>query len=1323
MISAKHLLLTISIATLPNLASSQLETKQTEHKHGAISFIENKGQWNNNVAFRAPLGTGSVYLEKNVFTYSQIDAEDLDVVHHHSEEEEKHQKNDFPVDGHAWKATFVGANTSPSIGGLDKLSAYHNYYIGDDPSKWASNVPLYEGILYADLYPNIDLHVYSQEINFKYDFIVAPNANPSAIQISYSGLDDIRLEAGNLICQTSVGEFIENAPFAFQLINGEQVEVECNYLLNNQTISFEFPNGYDPSIELIIDPVLVGATYSGTMGTNWGHCATYDYDENIYTGARSFDSGYPTTVGAFQVLYGGGHDIGISKLNPDASALIYATYIGGGSADLVQSLVVNQDNELYVLSSTYSADYPVSVDAFSSTFSLRDLAITHLTADGSAIIGSTYVGGSADDGSNLLTSNYGDENRGEIIVDDLGNCFVASSSASTDFPTTAGAHQETFGGGTLDAVVFSMSPDLSTLIWSTYIGGTGKEVALGLRLDGDHNIYVTGATDNEFMAMSGYQTNYQGGALDGFIVKLIADGTSIEYSSYWGTTSKDASFFTEVDLDNNVYLYGQSDGGTSLVTPGVYSNPSSQQFICKLSSNLEDVLFATVLGDVTANFTPIAFMVDYCNYIYFSGHTAGFGLPVTDDAILDASGAFYLGVLKPGATDLYYATYFTGTHVDGGTSRFDPANGTVYQGVCSCEGFMTTPGALADTKFGSCDVAVFKIDFEVSNVVASAEATPEAMGCSPLTIEFDNTSSGLLFEWDFGDGSPTTDEFEPTHIFTDAGIYNVQLIAYNPEGCLGADTTYIEIIVVDGIAPEATFDFDVNCATGEITITYTGTPDLPFVFEMGDGTSYFDTEFTHMYDENGTFIVTLTVGDGACADYTITSEEINIGAPPVNIISNNPSCFGFFDGSVTIDVLEPTTDEEIIITDQAGNILNVGGSNTANTLPSGWYYFSVDLGNGCSTTDSVFLEDPLAMDALYTVNGPPCYGEGTGLVVVDTVLNAQGDYNEIVYIWAPDPNGSSGKGGDSLMNVPTGNYTLTINDENGCSQIIDFTIVEPEPLLFSEFGFDPAYCRLYDYQNGNGVVYGAAIGGTPDYTYQWTNLETGETVANTTWGGRNPGTYELAVTDGNGCTLVQALILDSLNPIADFTVTIDQLKTDCDALVPVDITFTNLSQHFANPNNPFADTTFFWNFNHDNIPWIVSTDFNEAPVINYSQSGTYEICLVATNKNGCTDTNCVELILCDPTVFVPVNIFSPNGDGKNDVFSFVYKSIAIKEFYCVVVDRWGVTIAEFNSLTEGWNGKDKQGNYVPDGVYFYKYVGKEDTGAPVEGQGTIQVVK
>lgn len=1312
----------LMIALTPFIGLSQIESNKT-----SISFIENKGQWEEIILFRAEVGAGSVFLEKNAFTYSQWDAEDIATCHKHAGENNEDHTNEHLVDGHAWRATFENANPNPTISANDKRREYYNFFIGNDRSKWASNVALYNHVTYSELYPDIDLKVHSQASNFKYDFIVSPKGNSNDIKIKYDGLEDIIIRNGNLVSVTSIGEFIENAPYAYQIINGKEVEIPCHFTLKNQIVGFEFPNGYNKDYPLIIDPVLVGASYSNTIGTNWGHCATYDHEGNIFTGARNFSGGYPTDLGSFQSDFGGGHDIGISKLSPDATSLIYATYLGGGAIDLPHSLVVNLDNELYVMGISTSTNYPVSDDAY-ATYDMAgigsDIIVTHLNWAGTAIIGSTYIGGSDQDGLNSMTSNYGDFSRGEIIVDDMGNCFVASSSESDDFPTTPGAHQEIFGGGDQDGVVFSMSPDLSTLYWSSYIGGGLGEAALGLRLDSEHNLFVTGVASDEFMVATGYQSTYQGGERDAFVMKFIDDGNTVEYSSYWGTSAKDASFFIDIDLDDNVYLYGQSDGGTSEVTPGVYSNPGSHQFICKLSHNLEDLLFGTVVGTGSpdGDFVPIAFMVDNCNYIYFSGHGAWTDLLISDDAISDFGG-FYLGVLKPDATDFYYATKYSGGHVDGGTSRFDPEFGTVYQGVCSCESFATSPGAYADTKFGGCDMAVFKIDFEISNVQASAEALPEAMGCAPLTIEFDNTSSGLLYEWDFGDGSPTTDEFEPTHVFTDAGTYTVQLIAYNPEGCLGSDTTYIEIIVVDGITPEATFDFDVNCATGEITITYTGTPDVPFLFDMGDGSTYDETEFTHTYDESGTFVITLTAGDGTCADSTITTEEINIGAPPLDVISNNPSCFGFFDGSLTIDVLEPTGTEEIVIKDAAGNVLNVGGSNTANTLATGWYYYTVDLGNGCATSDSIFIEDPLDIDAEFTIMGPPCYGEGTGLVVVDTVLNAQGNYNEIVYIWAPDPNGNSGQLGDSLIHVETGNYTLTVNDENGCSKVYDFTIVEPTPLLFSEFGFEPAFCRLYDYQNGNGVVFGGATGGTPDYTYKWTNLETGETDNHSTWGGLNPGTYELEITDENGCSLVQALILDSLNPSADFSIKIDQLKTDCDALVPVDITFTNTSLNFSNPNDPSADTSFFWNFNYDTIPWYISNDYNEEIEIHYDQSGTYIVCLVASNKNGCVDTSCVDLILCDPTLFVPINIFSPNGDGVNDVFTFFHKSIAVKEFYCVVIDRWGVTIAEFNSISQGWDGTDARGNLVPDGVYFYKYSGKEDTGAPIEGQGTVQLIR
>ena len=185
--------------------------------------------------------------------------------------------------------------------------------------------------------------------------------------------------------------------------------------------------------------------------------------------------------------------------------------------------------------------------------------------------------------------------------------------------------------------------------------------------------------------------------------------------------------------------------------------------------------------------------------------------------------------------------------------------------------------------------------------------------------------------------------------------------------------------------------------------------------------------------------------------------------------------------------------------------------------------------------------------------------------------------------------------------------------------------------------------------------------------------------------------------------------MDSLNPIAAFTATIDQVPTDCDAVVPVEINFTNQSQNYANPNSPNPDTLFNWNFNHPYNNWVISQDVNEEYDIMYTQSGDYEVCLIAFNKNGCTDTTCQILKLCDDLVFEPVNIFSPDDDGINDDFTFVYRQEAVIEFYCVVLNRWGNKIAEFNDINSGWDGTDNQGNKVPDGVYFFKYNGKGQT--------------
>ena len=1308
-------------------AFSQMSTEAVELNHQSITFIKNKGQWNSNVQYRSALGTGSVYLENNTFTYQQLDAEAIDHAHHHSGAEHNH--DDHLVNGHAWRVHFIGANETPRIIEMDKRTEYHNYFLGNDPSKWTSNVPLFNTVEYDELYPGVDMKVYSHEGFFKYDFIVAPGVSTGQIKIQYTGLENMRLKNGNLVMETTVGNFVERAPYAYQIIAGVETEVPCNFVLVGNELTFEFPAGYDGTLPLVIDPTLEGATLSGSTVTNYGHCATYDNDENIYTGARCFGAGYPATDGAFQMTFGGGVDIAVSKLNPDASALIYATYLGGGGNDLAHSMVVNDDNEIYVLGTTLSIDYPVGASAFDTDGPAggveSDLVISHLTEDGTGIVGSTYIGTDGGDGQNGLTSNYADTFRGEIIVDSDGNCYVASCTSSDSFPVTAGAYQETYGGGAQDAVIFSMPPDLESMNWATYLGGTMGEGAFSLRLDADDNVYVCGAAQNEFMTMSGYQTTYQGGELDAYVIRLIDDGTAISASSYWGTTSKDASFFLDLDNDGNVFLYGQSDAGTSEVTPGVYANPGSQQFICKLSPDLATLGFGTVVGSGSGgvDFIPIAFMVDACGYIYFSGHSADFAaVPLSDDALYE-TGGMYLGVLEPEAVALEYATKYSGNHVDGGTSRFDPANGTVYQAVCSCEPFTTTPGAYSNTSGGFCDMAVFKIDFGISHVNANADADPSSEGCAPFTVDFENTGSGVSYQWDFGDGSPTSTEFEPTHTFTDPGIYEVQLIAYDPDGCLTSDTTYVEIIVGGAETPTAAFDYDIDCATGTVTVTYTGTPDVPVVFDMGDGSDYEETEFSHTYTGTGTFTITLTAGDGVCADTDVITEDILIGSPSVEIIMNDPTCHGFSDGSVTVSLTSPTGEEVIEISDQEGTILNVGGSNTANTLNSGWYIYHVDLGDGCETTDSVFLNDPPAINAQLNITNPLCHGDETGIVVVDTVYNTQGDYGDIVYIWAPDPPGVSGIGADSIYGLGAGTYVLTINDDFGCSEVFDFEITQPPLLEFSEFGTEPAYCRLFGYQSGNGVVFGAAIGGTPDYTYQWEYLETGETSINTTWGGRNPGTYEFTVTDENGCILTQQIELDSLNPEAKMTVINPQVPTDCDAIVPVEFTFTNESINFSNPNDPDTDSTFYFNPNVGNEPWTITHDITDEFAYTYTERGEYEVCLVAQNNNGCTDTTCQTLLICQDLEFEPINIFSPDGDGINDIFTFEYRSKAVIEFKCLVVDRWGVVIREFNDINDGWDGTDQKGNPVPDGVYFYSYSGKGETGEIIDGMGTAQVVR
>ncbi len=602
--------------------------------------------------------------------------------------------------------------------------------------------------------------------------------------------------------------------------------------------------------------------------------------------------------------------------------------------------------------------------------------------------------------------------------------------------------------------------------------------------------------------------------------------------------------------------------------------------------------------------------------------------------------------------------------------------------------------------------------------------------CFGEAIDFENTSTipdggSPTWQWDFGDGGTSTTE-NPSHTCAAPGVYTVQLIGINDLSC--NDTTSYEVTVYP--LPNVDFEFSGGCIINPVSFTDLSSIPAPdeitsWAWNFGDGGTAAVENPIHTYGSIGTYTVTLTVTTAnGCSETTSKNITMTNGLP-LDILTNDPTCYGFSDGSIVVTVTDPIGDITFLITNADGTILNIDNSNVANTLPTGWYYISVEDESECAGIDSVFLNQPGQLNLDLSTKDPLCYGDNTGWARVDSVYNATGIYSMISYNWNPNPAGNNGLLADSTWNLSAGDYTLTINDENGCSRLFNFTIDQPDSLYFTEFGYEPAYCRLYDYQSGNGVVKGAAAGGTPDYTYTWKNTDTGEETDNTTWGGLNPGNYEFTATDANGCVLTKSLFLDSLNPIADFTITSIQLNADNKGTAPVEVVFENTSENFANPNNPLSDTSFFWNLNHPADDWQLSVNYYELFDTVYQAKGeSYEVqvCLVAMNKNGCTDTTCKILTIFEPIAFANINIFTPNGDGKNDVFTFDYKAASIADFNCIITNRWGAVVGEITTINGFWDGTNQQGNNCSEGVYFYTYTAVTDNGTKLKGQGTVELV-
>lgn len=816
-----------------------------------IVFIENKNQWAKDVDYAASIPGGTMMIGAGHFKYNFVDGKKLETLHHNSHRQvhpDGYSKPDHHIKGHAVHVNFLGADKNVTPRGIGRSSAYYNYFIGNDPSCWASGAFGYGGMLYESLYADIDLKVYASGENIKYDFLVSPGGNPLNITLYYQGADKIFLDNGNLVIQTSLGEIIERKPFSYQYIDGKKVPVDCEYRLGaGALLSFIFPEGYDACYELIIDPLLIFSTYSGSTADNWGSTATPGENGNLYSAGVTNQSGgglFPATAGAYQTTSGGLYDIGILKYDSLGINLLYATYLGGSNAESPHSLIMNSAEELIVMGTTSSDDFATTTTAFDKIFKGgssadhvvqyndgSDMIISRLSKDGKSLLASTYVGGEENDGLNPsdgdLTKNYGDQLRGDVITDASGNIYVSSVTNSKDFPVSNG-FESVYQGGTTDAVLFKMDPGLTEILWGAFIGGDGTDAAHTLKLDQDGNIFVAGGTaSNDFPVTSGtYQTTHQGD-VDGWIAQVAGDGSSIINATFTGTPDYDQVYFLDLNANEEVYVYGQTDGAF-LVTPGVYNNPGSGQFVQKFDNTLSSLGFSTVFGAGRGipDISPTAFLVNDCNNLYMSGwggvvnRDTGFwgsgttGMITTPDAIQPATTGsdFYFIVLTDDATELLYATFLGGTqsrtHVDGGTSRFDKG-GIVYHSVCSgcfffnateepTSDFPTTPGVWSNTNNSyNCNNAAFKLDLSSLKARLQTNSIERDMPglrvvCIPDKIVFENLSTGgQRFEWDFGDGTKALklDTAYIAHQYKSPGQYLVKLKAIDEGTCQVVDST------------------------------------------------------------------------------------------------------------------------------------------------------------------------------------------------------------------------------------------------------------------------------------------------------------------------------------------------------------------------------------------------------------------------------------------------------------------------------------------------------------------------------------------------------
>jgi hypothetical protein len=869
----------------------------------------------------------------------------------------------------------VGAKPDAEVTGRDELPGKANYFIGNDPKKWRTNVPTYAKVRYHDVYPGVDLEYYgspSAHGQLEYDFIVAPGADPSAIALRVGAVREppLRIDAdGDLMIPANRGEIRFHKPLIYQADSGSSLvtqhgsRVQGRYILDaRKRIRFRL-GPYDHSKSLVIDPVLSYSTFLGGSDMDYANGIAVDASGNAYVTGYTASVDFPV-VNAAQSSPGGGtcsedgtatpcFDAFVSKLNSTGTALIYSTYLGGSDEDYGAGIAVDSSGDAYVAGYTYSTDFPVQNALQPNNAGGVDAFVTELSPDGASLIYSTYWGGSLDD---VGTG---------IAVDSNDNAYLSGYTESTEFPVTPGAFQTTYGNGAHHGFVVKFNSGGTQVGYSTYIGGSGDDYIYAAAVDSAGDAYVTGATNStNFPTLNAFQPNFSGGqcgganafaCFDAFVAKLNPAGSALLFSTYLGGSGSDYGYAIALDSSANAYVTGYTTSKDFPTTSGAFERVfggSYDVFVAKLNSSGSTLGYSTYLG---GSGTQVAYgiAVDSNGSAYMTGYNYGGNFPTANPLQAQNAGYYdaFVSVLNPTGSFLVFSTYLGGTQDDFGRGiALDPSGNVYVVGATFSTDFPTTPGSFQPSYMGG--------PYDAFVTVYNAPAMP-LVALSPSS-------------YDFGNQAPSSASSPQAIDLTNNGAVALTISSITASGDFSQTNN-----CGSSLAPGASCTINVTFApkvtgscTGSITVTDNASPATQTISLSGTGTGALanlaPSSLTFSSQPVGTSssVQNLTLSGTSNATLTISSITISGDFSQTNTcgtslaanasctisVTFTPTATGSRTGSVSVtDNANPTT--------QSASLSGSGTASAASLSPTSLTFSSQALGTS-SSAQNVTLSNP-----------------------------------------------------------------------------------------------------------------------------------------------------------------------------------------------------------------------------------------------------------------------------------------------------------------------------------------------------------------------------